>query len=246
MFWRVKITFASEKPVLLPVNYSNLLQSYIYNTFTVELAEFLHNKGFKNQGKVFKLFTFSKLFGKYKVYQKTISFSSPFYFYFSTPLDIIIDSFSSEILKKIEGKIGNNVVFTESIEFEEIKLSNEMAVKTLSPITVHLSEITPDKKVILRYLSPEEENFFKLLKDNLLKKSLVVLGDYGSNDIELIPISRKWKKVVTFFKKTPIVGWEGTLLLRGDERIIGIGLTAGLGSKSSQGFGMVAEYMNKT
>lgn len=235
MFWRVKITLYSNTPIVLPLSYNHFLQSCIYNTLTPELSAFLHSKGFEAGGKVFKLFTFSKLFGKYKVVDKIISFIPPIYFYFSTSVNLIADTFSSEALKSKEIRIGKNSVFIEAVEFEPIRPKEEVVVKTISPITVHIPENGK-----LRYLSPDSERFFGLISSNLSKKFFANFG-YSSEDISLVSLSSKWKKVVTFFKNTPVVGWEGMLLLKGDEKMVGLALSTGLGSKNSQGFGMIIE-----
>lgn len=235
MFWRVKVTFYSDKPIVLPLNYNHILQSCIYKTLTPELSSFLHSKGFEVEGRVFKLFTFSKLFGRYNVSNRVISFIPPVHFYFSTSVNLIIDTLSAEVLKIKQVRIGDNQLTVESVDFNIIKPSNEVKVKTVSPITVHIPEENKN-----RYLSPDDERFFEFLKSNLNRKFMANFG-YSGDEVLIIPLSKRWKKVVTFFKNTPVVGWEGRLLLKGEEKMIGLALSTGLGSKNSQGFGMIIE-----
>ncbi|MCS7299572.1 MAG: CRISPR-associated endoribonuclease Cas6, partial [Spirochaetia bacterium] len=163
----------------------------------------------------------------------------PVYFYFATSVNLIIDTLSAEVLKIKQVKIGNNQVMVESVDFNIIKPSNEVDVKTVSPITVHIPEENKN-----RYLSPYDERFFEFLKSNLNRKFMANFG-YSSDDVLIIPLSKRWKKVVTFFKNTPVVGWEGRLLLKGEEKMIGLALSTGLGSKNSQGFGMIIEQDNQ-
>ncbi len=236
MFYRVKVIFYSDKPVILPINYNHLLQSYIYNTLTPDLATFLHNEGFRVGKKVFKLFTFSKIFGRYKVDGKLISFSSPFYFYFSTPIQILMDDYVSENFKKEYVRIGNNRVDVQFVEFEEIPVKSYVVVKTISPIAVYITE--GSRRV---YFSPNETQFFEIILNNLRKKYYLVFGEEYKKNIEILPHSGRWKKCITKFKNTLIVGWEGKIVINGDEKIVSLALTTGLGSKNSQGFGMVVE-----
>lgn len=236
MFYRVKVIFYSDKPVILPINYNHLLQSYVYNTLTPDLATFLHNEGFRVNKKVFKLFTFSKIFGKYKVNDKFISFSSPFYFYFSTPIQVLMDDYISENFKREYVRIGNNKLDLQFVEFEEIPSKSSVVVKTVSPITVHITEENR-----IRYFSPDETRFFEMILDNLKKKYYLVFGEEYKKNIEILPYSDRWKKCITRFKNTLIVGWEGKIVINGDEKIVSLALTTGLGSKNSQGFGMVVE-----
>ncbi len=50
----------------LPIHYNHILQGFIYkNIFDDNFREFLHEKGFETDGKKFKLFTFSQLYGDY-------------------------------------------------------------------------------------------------------------------------------------------------------------------------------------
>jgi len=54
-----------DAPILLPVNYNYLILSMIYRNITPSLSEFLHSEGYAYEKRRFKLFTFSRLKGKY-------------------------------------------------------------------------------------------------------------------------------------------------------------------------------------
>jgi CRISPR-associated endoribonuclease Cas6 len=57
-----------QGPVSLPLYYQHLLQGVVYRSLENEqLAAFLHDKGFRQGKRSFKLFTFSRLFGAHQV-----------------------------------------------------------------------------------------------------------------------------------------------------------------------------------
>jgi CRISPR-associated endoribonuclease Cas6 len=64
---RIKLKFYSEGPLVIPVQYNHAVQSLIYNNISEELAEFLHEWGFVLNGQRFKLFTFSRLEGRFRI-----------------------------------------------------------------------------------------------------------------------------------------------------------------------------------
>ena len=62
---RVKLTFRSEEPLVIPVQYNYAVQSMLYDNISQELADFLHDEGFTLNDQRFKLFTFSRLEGPF-------------------------------------------------------------------------------------------------------------------------------------------------------------------------------------
>lgn len=66
---RVKITLEgiNQSKIVLPINYQHVVQGFLYRTMKPAYAEYLHKYGFKYEKRHFKLFTFSRIFGKYTV-----------------------------------------------------------------------------------------------------------------------------------------------------------------------------------
>ena len=59
---RLKITLSSaQQPLTLPLQYNHILQAFIYDNISAELAAFLHEKGYAYEKRQFKLFVFSNL-----------------------------------------------------------------------------------------------------------------------------------------------------------------------------------------
>lgn len=66
----MRIRFDFELPggkITLPIHYNYLVQAMIYKSISERLADFLHTRGFVYEKRQFKLFTFSKLFGEYRI-----------------------------------------------------------------------------------------------------------------------------------------------------------------------------------
>lgn len=239
MLWRLKVTISSEFPIVLPLSYNHLLQSYIYSNIEPQIASFLHEKGFFYGNKIFKLFTFSKIFGKYKVAKPLITFLPPIYFFFSTPINIVVESHFFYLLSKTKFKLGDNDVCVENVEFEEIKPQSPCSVITLSPITTYVTEGQHT-----RFFSPKDEEFYKLIKANFKKKYELFYQEPLEEgfDIKLLKFNPNKDKIITRFKDTVIEAWNGTFELYGNEKMLSLALSVGIGNKNSQGFGMIKEF----
>ena len=48
----------------VPVQYNHAVQSAIYQALTKDVGGFFHDVGFDHDGRSFKMFTFSRIFGK--------------------------------------------------------------------------------------------------------------------------------------------------------------------------------------
>ncbi|MFS8542000.1 MAG: hypothetical protein LOD89_07915, partial [Tissierellales bacterium] len=82
----------------LPIHYNHMIQGFIYkNISNRDFREFLHEEGFKNNNRRFKLFTFSRLIGKYEYNKekKTITFIDNF----NLVVCSIIDDFINDFVK---------------------------------------------------------------------------------------------------------------------------------------------------
>ncbi len=62
-------------PLTLPINYNHILQSVIYKalSYSADVSEFVHNRGFSYGERQYKMFQFSQLKGQYNINQKKIT-----------------------------------------------------------------------------------------------------------------------------------------------------------------------------
>ena len=205
------------------------------------LSKFLHDIGFPYGKRKFKLFTFSKVIGKLIKKGNILTFEPEITLYFASPLIDIVSSSAKTFLKKNSLRLGRNNLELVSIEVIKPKVDEEITVRCLSPITVYK---TPEGEKRFRYLNPWEEEFYQLIKKNLIKKYEIIYGRSYKEHIEVEPvkISKNYRKKVVY-RGTLIEAWEGYYKLKGSQDILRIALEAGLGSKNPQGFGMVERIL---
>jgi CRISPR-associated endoribonuclease Cas6 len=244
--YKLKFKFSFEQPLNLPKHYNNVLQGFFYKNMDPLLAGILHEVGFVYNQRRFKLFAFSKIFGKIKEKNESnILFKPPdVHVYFSTPITTHMKSIVMSLMKKEKLLMYKQYVFLSEVEVleEEIE-SDEITVVCLSPIVVYR---TPEGSRRHIYLSPFEEQFYDMIKSNLMKKYQLVYGKRYMGDIEIAPANTNSihkKKIV--FKGTLITAWEGLFKIKAKRDMLKVGLECGLGVKNSAGFGCIAKIRGK-
>ncbi len=240
----IRITLLAERSLTLPKSYNHILQSFFYRNMDTTLSRFLHDIGFPHGKRRFKLFTFSKVLGKLLKKdrrRRLVSFEPEITLYFASPLMDIVSSSVKTFLKKENLLLGKNRLSLKSVELVKPEVSEEITVRCLSPITVYRTPVGSRRS---EYLTPWQEEFYKLLRDNLLKKYEILysLPFKGELDIEPINVLEKYRKKVVYRGKL-IEAWEGYYKLKGDKDILKLALEAGLGARNSQGFGMVERVL---
>ncbi|MBS4535598.1 CRISPR-associated endoribonuclease Cas6 [Clostridium sp. D2Q-14] len=233
---KLKMTFTKLN---LPINYNSIIQGFIYNNISDEkFRKFLHDKGFKYEKRNFKLFTFSRIEGKYQIdkKRKRISFESPIYITISSLVDEFLNDFGNTVLNEKEMYLGDNKINIENMEVENKNINNEeIDIKMLSPIVIYSTvDIHGHKKTI--YHAPGEALFDELIYENLKKKYNVVYNEEINNeDFNILP--KRTYPVITRYKGFIIKGWLGEFKVRGDKKLLKLAYDTGFGSKNSQGFG---------
>ncbi|NPA54438.1 MAG: CRISPR-associated endoribonuclease Cas6 [Aquificae bacterium] len=239
---RIKLVFNSGEPFInLPLHHNVTIQGMLYKSLPKFLSDFLHEIGFFYNGRRFKLFTFSKIFSERFILdteKKRIKYKTPITLYISSAVDEITKNWGEYMLKKDQIKLGKNELFLETIEVQESpELNEEFNVRTLSPITVYRT--FENGKKFYRYYKPQEEEFEELIRDNLRKKYNILTGkNLGTFPISIEP-TKKIRKVLIKYKDFPIEAYEGIFKIKTDPELFKVVYDTGLGSKNSQGFGMV-------
>lgn len=179
----------------LPINYNFPLSAAIYkvyNSFAPQFADWLHNQGFRNSdGKIFKLFTFSRLFFyKKEIQGDIISAEGNVRFYFSSPLaDTLINNFVFGLLNSKNITIANHKVRT-NFKIEKVSIlalpefRNEMNYKMLSPTVSSIQEIFNERKQT-KFLNPASEKVKQVLTSNLLNKYYIIYDRPDIPDINI-------------------------------------------------------------
>lgn len=240
---RIKITFeAKNREVSLPIHYNYYIQSLIYKTFSSNLADLLHNKGFKFEERAFKLFTFSRIIEKGKKNGKKLTFNNVISFYFSSPFFNVVEDIALQSLKAPEVELLGQNLFVYSIQvIPTVKLGRKILIKMLSPVTMHSTLTKEDGRKISYYYKPIDREFSKLIEENARKKYFLIKGentDKLSLEIKPIHFSVKRNLSIVKFKNTPIEAYTGIFELNGSKELIEITYDAGIGDRNPEGFGM--------
>ena len=238
------ITFKPEQTVDLPINYNHIIQSWIYNSISPALADFLHNEGFQVGGRNFKLFSFSRLMGTFLMHpeRQRIIYNGEIKLVITSPLNYFIEELANGVILARNVRIGSNELTVESVEvYEEDILKNEIIVKTLSPITVYSTLLRMDGRKYTAYFAPRDPEYNEMITTNLIKKCQAILQDdfdFEVGDVKIEPLG-KGKVNIIRYKDTIIKGYSGRLLLSGPQNLLNVAITCGFGSKNSQGFGCI-------
>jgi len=260
----MKFTLKVLSGNLFPINYNYPLSAILYKLLKFgsnDFAEFLHNIGFKQDGKTYKLFTFGLKFNDKVKANKThlILSGDQISLLVSSPLvdsflkSLIVGSFVNEKIQLISG--GTNVL----LQIEQIEMlptpnfSKETKFYPISPLVIGTKkEVDGETKpYYFRYYDNINE-IERVFNNNLINKyELVTHSKYvGENlvfswDTDYINDRLKRNKRVTKLINNKIHGNEINIKaneipfsLIGNTDLMKIGYECGFGSQNSLGFGL--------
>ena len=151
----------------LPVHYNHVIQGFIYkNISNKDFREFLHEEGFKDNKRRFKLFTFSRLMGNYVFNsdKKTITFIDTFNLVVCSIVDDFINDFVKTCLFEENLYLNKQLISVTGVEtYRESDFGQSVKVTTLSPIVTY-STVSIEGKRKTIYHSPEEKYFKNILR----------------------------------------------------------------------------------
>lgn len=233
---RFRITIEFDGNLELPLSYNKIIQGFIYrNIMDKDLAQFIHDKGFSYEKRKYKMFTFSRLQGNFVIdkVRKKIIYQSPVQLLVSSCYDDFFIDLSLSLLKR-DIKIADQEAYISRMDIivEEPKKNQE--IRMLSPVVVY-STLSNGRTV---YFSPYNNDFQRIIKENLLKKYKAFYKENITDiDFEIDIVSDKYTKVISNYEGFIIEGWMGDFVLKGSEDIMKLAYDTGIGGKNSQGFG---------
>ncbi|OYD16998.1 CRISPR-associated endoribonuclease Cas6, partial [candidate division WOR-3 bacterium JGI_Cruoil_03_51_56] len=213
------------------------------------LADKIHSQGYKFEKRQFRMFTFSRLLGRMHHQDDSFIFDGPVSLWIASPQTEILESFCSHMARKGRVNVGNTPCRVTALEvpFTE-KLENQVTIRTLSPITVYSTLLTPEGKKKTYYYAPTEPEFSKQIEANLAKKA-EALGakkpapNYQDTKITITPVHVSARNQhIIMFKTTVIKAWSGIYKLTGPTGLLRLAFDTGLGAKNPQGFGMIEKW----
>lgn len=230
-----------QEPLVLPLSYHHIVQAAIYELVSSgdeEMGRLLHDEGASYEKRKYKLFCFSSLHGRSRVRNKRIAFSEYMYFEVRSVNEDFIRVLNSEIRKK-------GIRFGEKrypVEYTKVRQrqihQNRIQVRMLSPVTVR---VTDPRSGESRSVAPWEDRFPGFINANFQRKyeSWYGVPPEESVGISWTAIDRKKDEYVTRYKGHYVCGWRGTYELTGSPEALTFLYDTGIGSRNSQGFGMI-------
>jgi CRISPR-associated endoribonuclease Cas6 len=227
-----------DKQLILPLNYNHIVQSIIYRALSVipEYADFIHDNGYMNGNRSYKMFNFGQLKGEYRIEGRNIIFSKFVSLEVRSPLSMLINilKYSFETNGITFGEKTFNDILIEIYDYtiEDSEINIEMN----SPVTVYS---TDEYMGNTYYYAPTDVEFSDMIDANFKRKYFSYYGvrPYSNVEIELLNNTAP-RKMVTKYQGLYVNAWFGRYRLSGERKYLDFLYQTGLGSKNSQGFGM--------
>ena len=231
-----------EEFIVLPIQYNHIVQAAIYNSIDAKLAAFLHEKGFVDGNRSFKLFAVSLLRGEFQIHKETssISFKNAIQLTVSSPVDDFCQSLTNFLLKRGFIRLGNYEVPIEKLHARKLVVEKEeVCLKTLSPVVLYSTLLRPDGRKYTCYFQPGEPDYTRLLNSNLQNKFKAFYGNEPPEALVEVKALGRQRMHIVNYKGTIIKGYSGRLRLSGPIPLLQLAVDSGLGGKNAQGFGCV-------
>ena len=247
---RIKIQANIGDGLTLPINYNHLLTGVIYRFLAEsnpEYASFLHNQGYGDEPRRFKLFTFSQLMAeRRRVTGAQIHFASTLTWYVSSPVVDFLSHFADTLLSEGRLTIGGHQLQVQDVNIPRTPhFQSKMRFRCLSPIVMSTVRERNGKQG-MHYCLPDDPAISDLIRQNLIRKHEVIHGQPPHDDRLTLQfdknyIARRQGRVTRLidFKGIKVRGILCPLSVSGSTELIQIGYECGFGDKNSAGFGMV-------
>jgi len=250
---RFRLTFAltGSKENILPLNYQYELSSWIYrilNAADPAFAGWLHDQGYTDDRKQFKMFTFSNLIIPLRRVQgDRLEIRTP-------EISLIISMLPSDMIRHFITGIFQDQLFTLGDRLTRVPLkvvsvegllepefSGHMSFAALSPLLISFKY--PEDRYA-RYLKPDDPFYPVLFFRNLKEKFRTLNGNdmpFNEKDGRFELLTDPRKKGILIKSGTPqeskIIGYQYDFRLTAPAELLRLGYYTGFGEKNSMGFG---------
>lgn len=237
------VTHELAEELVLPINYHHILQAVIYRGLEDSdefhgghFNDFLHDKGFSNGKRSYKLFTFSLLKGKYEIEGRKIIFRDEVSFEVRSPDSLVIRRLAEGFAERAIHYGDVRVTDVRTVLKDRTVEDEVIPVEMITPVCVYSTDSETKKT---HFYDPSEPEFEEAVNENFIRKYTAFYGVEPQSDVMIEPVRITQKdKFVTNYKGFYISGWRGIYRLYGERKYLDFLYQAGLGSRNSQGFGM--------
>lgn len=232
---RLKVVLDTEGRQI-PFEYHRFLQAVIYHALEEKTGDFFHDHGYGTD-RIFKMFVYSELLGKYKIVNKHLVFTQPVIFYISSissnmlnELYLYFNTHEYIFFNDIPLKILNADPVTDIIYSE----NQTYVLKTISPIVSYKTDDTG----FTTFYCPGENEFEEALRINLKRKYVTLFKKEIDEPFDILKIE-KCKKTIVKYKKFIYQAYIMTMKVHVGDEYFKLLMHTGLGSRNSAGFGMM-------
>jgi CRISPR-associated endoribonuclease Cas6 len=239
---------------LLPLNYQYELSAFIYKAIAQadnEYSYWLHENGFRLNGRPFKLFTFSNLImsqyvivrekGRLRIDSDRIKWFVSFLPETSTE-KFITGLFSEQVFQIGDHKSKVQFRIEQVEALPSPVFENEMTFRTLSPACIALYK---EGSKYTEFISPEHPEASGIVLNNLLNKYHTFYGKPFDEqfDFTFHVTNQPKPKLITIKTGTPevtnIKGYLFEFKMQAPKELMHIAYECGIGKNGSTGFGML-------
>lgn len=229
----LELVLSPSGSVTLPMAYQQLIQGALYRVWEETVPE-LHDEGYSAGGRVFRMFTFSGLEGRYSPSGASITFIGPLRLEVRSPVPALLEPLAEAFSGERRIRLGERVLPISSLYCRDCLLFPDRAMITMrTPLSVHRTEEDGSR----RYFAPDEPEFMPLIAENLSSK-LEAAGLALDPFLSMTPMQGSLKKRVARYRDVYITGWMGRFLLDAAPETMSFLYYTGLGTGNSRGFGM--------
>lgn len=264
---QIKITLkVLKKGSLLPFSYQYELSSWVYKVLFSgdnEFTTFLHQKGYRDDKKNFKFFTFSRLYiSNFEQVDDRMDIQcDEISFVISSLLDEVAQKLIIGLFQNQKIELGDRITKVPLVFHAATQLyleipSTQIELRTTSPLVVVEQTVNRQGKTHHKYLNPEDPKFEKFFFQNLLNKYQMArkheliseIKNLDSLSLELTNqrINKRAIRIKAHTKaETTVIGYECGFKLKAPQELIRLGILSGFGRMNAMGFGATKIVIDK-
>ncbi|MCI8858783.1 MAG: CRISPR-associated endoribonuclease Cas6 [Lachnospiraceae bacterium] len=240
---KYRLTFVCGEPVSLPVQHHKILQAALLAWLGNEqYVSFLHNQGYEREKRTYKLYTFSRIFGRNNQDKKNrkIIFYGKVQLYVSFYTEESHQMIVQNFLEKKPLILGNHLLQLYDCELAQ-EVYEPCLVDTASAVTIHSTPQLSDGRKKTYYYNPWENDFSEMIRQNLVRKYQAFYGEEPKEAAFKIVPDGKMKGTTIYYNRFVIRGWNGSFRIYGAEEMIKMALLSGIGARNGIGLGCLLQ-----